>query len=82
MHIMDCKVNSLFLHFQGRRLLVIGTTSRKDALQDMDMLASFSHINHVSNLTSSEHLLAALEDLQDFTQPELQRLGQKTDGKR
>ena len=62
--------------------MVIGTSSRKEVLQDMDMLSSFSAVVRVSNLSTAEHLLGALEDLQAFSQQELQRMAHKIDGKR
>nr|KAG5713627.1 hypothetical protein BaRGS_024675 [Batillaria attramentaria] len=66
----------------GRKLLVIGTTSRKDVLRDMEMLNVFSTIVHVSNISSSEHLLAVLENADLFSREELQYIQKKTHGKK
>uniref|UniRef100_A0A8C0LRI6 Vesicle-fusing ATPase n=1 Tax=Canis lupus dingo TaxID=286419 RepID=A0A8C0LRI6_CANLU len=61
-------LTSLILHFntfspydQGRKLLIIGTTSRKDVLQEMEMLNAFSTTIHVPNIATGEQLLEALE---------------------
>lgn len=61
-------LTSLILHLntfspcdQGRKLLIIGTTSRKDVLQEMEMLNAFSTTVHVPNIATGEQLLEALE---------------------
>ncbi|KFV86605.1 Vesicle-fusing ATPase, partial [Struthio camelus australis] len=46
---------------QGRKLLIIGTTSRKDVLQEMEMLNAFSTTIHVPNIATGEQLMEALE---------------------
>lgn len=46
---------------QGRKLLIIGTTSRKDVLQEMEMLDAFSTMIHIPNIAAGEHLMEALE---------------------
>ena len=40
---------------KGRRLLIICTTSRKEVLEQMEMLSAFTDVLHVSNLTRPEH---------------------------
>uniref|UniRef100_A0A3Q3JV57 Vesicle-fusing ATPase n=1 Tax=Monopterus albus TaxID=43700 RepID=A0A3Q3JV57_MONAL len=51
---------------KGRKLLIIGTTSRKDVLQEMEMLNAFSTIIHIPNISSEKELLEALEQLGSF----------------
>uniref|UniRef100_A0A8C7IQ93 Vesicle-fusing ATPase n=1 Tax=Oncorhynchus kisutch TaxID=8019 RepID=A0A8C7IQ93_ONCKI len=46
---------------KGRKLLIIGTTSRKEVLQEMEMLDAFSTTIHVPNISTGEHLVEALE---------------------
>lgn len=46
---------------QGRKLLIIGTTSRKDVLQEMEMLDAFSTTVHIPNISRGEQLVEALE---------------------
>lgn len=50
-----------FFFFQGRKLLIIGTTSRKDVLQEMEMLDAFSTTIHIPNISRGEQLVEALE---------------------
>jgi len=42
-------------------MLILGTTSRKDVLQEMGMLDSFSTTIHIPNISTGEHLMEALE---------------------
>jgi hypothetical protein len=72
----------LLICLQGRKLLVIGTTSRKDVLRDFEMLNVFSTIVHVSNISDSAGLLAVLENAEIFNKEELQLIQQKTQNKR
>ncbi|XP_042253429.1 vesicle-fusing ATPase-like [Thunnus maccoyii] len=51
---------------KGRKLLIIGTTSRKDVLQEMEMLDAFSTTIHIPNISSGEQLVDALELLGSF----------------
>uniref|UniRef100_A0A8D3DC32 Vesicle-fusing ATPase n=1 Tax=Scophthalmus maximus TaxID=52904 RepID=A0A8D3DC32_SCOMX len=51
---------------KGRKLLIIGTTSRKDVLQEMEMLDAFSTTIHIPNISSGEQLVEALELLGSF----------------
>uniref|UniRef100_A0A8C1XD78 Vesicle-fusing ATPase n=1 Tax=Cyprinus carpio TaxID=7962 RepID=A0A8C1XD78_CYPCA len=66
----------------GRKLLIIGTTSRKDVLQEMEMLDAFSTTIHVQNISSGEHLVEALELLGSFTDAERTTIAQNVKGKR
>ncbi|XP_072031321.1 vesicle-fusing ATPase-like [Amphiura filiformis] len=67
---------------KGRRLLIIGTTSRRDVLQEMEMVSTFNTHIHVSNLSNGEHLMSVLQTLDCFTQDERVRLASKLEGKR
>lgn len=51
---------------KGRKLLIIGTTSRKDVLQEMEMLNAFSTSIHIPNISRGEQLVEALELLGSF----------------
>lgn len=54
---------------QGRKLLIIGTSSRKDVLQEMEMLNAFSTSIHIPNISNGEQLVEALEvNVQDSRQ--------------
>ncbi|KAF4092339.1 hypothetical protein AMELA_G00019890 [Ameiurus melas] len=66
----------------GRKLLIIGTTSRKDVLQEMGMLDAFSTTIHIPNISSGDHLMEALELLGSFTDAERATIAQQVKGKR
>lgn len=70
------------VYLQGRKLLVIGTTSRKDVLDDMEMLNVFSTVIHVSNISMSEHLVAVLDSMDVFSKKEMELVERRTAGKR
>ncbi|XP_049614397.1 vesicle-fusing ATPase isoform X2 [Syngnathus scovelli] len=55
---------------KGRKLLIIGTSSRKDVLQEMEMLNAFSTTVHVPNISTGEQLVEALELLGSFQEKE------------
>ncbi|KAK3552376.1 hypothetical protein QTP86_011271 [Hemibagrus guttatus] len=67
---------------KGRKLLIIGTTSRKDVLQEMEMLDAFSTTIHISNISTGDHLVEALELLGSFTDAERATIAQQVKGKR
>ncbi|XP_067931264.1 vesicle-fusing ATPase-like [Watersipora subatra] len=67
---------------KGRKLMVIATTSRKDVLRDMEMLNTFNAIIRAPNLTTGEHLLAALELMDSFSKEELTSLTKRAQDKR
>jgi len=72
----------IILFRQGRKLFVIGTTSRKDVLNDMEMLSVFSATIHVSNLSTGDHLIACLNELASFTSKELDYIARLINGKK
>uniref|UniRef100_A0A0B6ZZU9 Vesicle-fusing ATPase n=1 Tax=Arion vulgaris TaxID=1028688 RepID=A0A0B6ZZU9_9EUPU len=66
---------------QGHKLLIIGTTSRKDVLNDFEMLPLFKTVAHVSSISNSEQLITVLDSSEVFTEKELKEVRKKTDGK-
>lgn len=66
---------------QGRKLLIIGTTSRKDVLQEMEMLDAFSTTIRVPNIRTGEQLMEALELLGSFKDKERSIIAQHVKGK-
>ena len=46
---------------KGKRLLVIGTTSRKDVLDDMGLLSAFNSSFHLSNITKGEEVVTVVK---------------------
>ncbi|CAH2302801.1 vesicle-fusing ATPase isoform X1 [Pelobates cultripes] len=67
---------------QGRKLLIIGTTSRKDVLQEMEMLDAFSTTIHVPNICTGEQLMEALELLGSFKDNERAIISKQVKGRK
>ncbi|EPQ19997.1 Vesicle-fusing ATPase [Myotis brandtii] len=67
---------------QGRKLLIIGTTSHKDVLQQMELLTAFSTTIHVPNIATGEQLLEALELLGNFNDKERTIIAQQVKDKK
>lgn len=67
---------------KGRKLLVLCTSSRRQVLDDMEMLSAFTSILHVPNLSHPDHVSAVLEDVELFSKGELQAIGKKMGGKK
>ncbi|XP_059811703.1 vesicle-fusing ATPase [Hypanus sabinus] len=65
----------------GRKLLIIGTTSRKDVLQEMEMMDVFNTTIHIPNISTGEQLMEALELLGRFDDRERTRITQHVKGK-
>uniref|UniRef100_A0A8C7YK82 Vesicle-fusing ATPase n=2 Tax=Oryzias sinensis TaxID=183150 RepID=A0A8C7YK82_9TELE len=67
---------------KGRKLLIIGTTSRKDVLQEMEMLDAFSTTVHIPNISGGEQLVRALELLDSFQEKERSAIAKALKGQR
>ncbi|KAG7492408.1 hypothetical protein MATL_G00013900 [Megalops atlanticus] len=67
---------------RGRKLLIIGTTSRKDVLQEMEMLDAFSTTIHIPNISTGKHLVEALELLGSFKDNERAIIAKEVKGMR
>jgi vesicle-fusing ATPase len=65
---------------KGKRLLVICTTSRKEVLQQMEMISAFTDVLHVGNLTQPKHFRAILKQNQLFNDTETEKIIQKLEG--
>ncbi|TRY63225.1 hypothetical protein TCAL_11311 [Tigriopus californicus] len=65
---------------KGKRLLVVCTTSRREVLDQMEMLSAFTDVLHVSNLTKSEHFKVVLENSGVFSKSEMDKLLKKLAG--
>ncbi|KAM6896950.1 vesicle-fusing ATPase-like [Xenentodon cancila] len=61
---------------KGRKLLIIGTTSCRDVLQEMGMLDAFSTTIHIPNISRGEQLVEALELLGSFQETERAAIAQ------
>lgn len=65
---------------KGRKLLVLCTSSRRQVLEDMEMLSAFTGVLHVPNLSQPEHLLSVLEESDLFSQQDLKNIQKKIHG--
>lgn len=66
---------------KGRKLLIVCTSSRRQVLEDMEMLSAFTAVLHVQNLSHPQHVLAVLEDCGDvFSKQELLSIAKKMHG--
>ena len=66
---------------QGKRLLVIGTTSCLDDLEQIKLSTQFKKQYHVSTLTDASHLLEAVKRIELFNDDELQLFARRIQGK-
>ncbi|XP_055712680.1 vesicle-fusing ATPase 1-like [Phlebotomus papatasi] len=67
---------------KGRKLLILCTSSRRQVLEDMEMVSAFTSILHVPNLSQVEHVLAVLEESDVFNKQELMSINKKLHGHR
>ncbi|GFG30720.1 hypothetical protein Cfor_11558 [Coptotermes formosanus] len=67
---------------KGRKLLILCTSSRRQVLEDMEMLSAFTAILHVPNLSKPDHLMAVLEESDVFSKKDLSALSRKVHGHR
>ncbi|XP_011860256.1 PREDICTED: vesicle-fusing ATPase 1-like [Vollenhovia emeryi] len=66
----------------GRKLLILCTSSRRQVLDDLELLPAFNTILHVPNLSHPDHLLSVLEEVDLFSKHEMSSLHAKLQGKR
>lgn len=62
---------------KGKRLLVICTTSRKEVLEQMEMIPAFTDVLHVSNLTKAKHFKDVLDSHEVFNDSETELIVRK-----
>jgi vesicle-fusing ATPase len=75
---------------KGRKLLVLCTTSRKQVLEEMEMLSAFTSVLHVPNITKPEELMTVLNFLAEsekggtdyFSRDERSKIKKKIEGRR
>lgn len=56
---------------QGHKLLILGTTSKRDVLTELGMMDVFSSIIAVENLNTGTQIMEALRSIRTFTEEEL-----------
>lgn len=67
---------------KGKRLLVICTTSRREVLDQMEMLPAFTDVLHVANLTQDAQLMRVIQQSNAFSGEQLAKLAEKIRGRR
>lgn len=67
---------------KGRKLLVFCTSSRRQVLEDMEMLSAFTAVLHVPNLSKAEHLIKVLEESDVFTEKDIPVIFKRIQGQR
>jgi vesicle-fusing ATPase len=68
---------------KGRKLLIIATTTYRDILDQLGLLASFSKVIHLSNMSTGEHILHALTEIEHcFNDQEMRYLEKKLQDKK
>lgn len=68
---------------KGRKLLIIATTTYREILEQLGLLSSFSKVIHISNMSTGEHILHALNEIEHgFTQDEIRYLEKKLHNKK
>ncbi|XP_060528083.1 vesicle-fusing ATPase 1-like [Cylas formicarius] len=66
----------------GKKLLVLCTSSRREVLEEMEMLSAFTAVLHVPNLSKPEHVLNVIETSEIFSNQELKQITHHLHGKR
>lgn len=67
---------------KGRKLLVFCTTSRRQVLEEMEMLSTFTAVLRVPNISTCEQLVAVLEETDVFSKNEIAAIARKVANRR
>ncbi|KAL1464946.1 hypothetical protein WDU94_004546 [Cyamophila willieti] len=59
---------------RGKKLMVLCTSSRRQVLEDMEMLSAFTAVLHLPNLSTPEHLLNVIEESDVFSKKHVQEI--------
>ncbi|XP_031632428.1 vesicle-fusing ATPase 1-like [Contarinia nasturtii] len=65
---------------KGRKLLILCTSSRRQVLEDMEMISAFTSLLHVPNLSTPDHVLSVLEENDIFNKQDLITLAKRMKG--
>lgn len=65
---------------KGRKLLIICTSSRRQVLEDMEMLSAFTSILHVPNISTIEQFMSVVEDSMVFSKDEMKAIQKRAKG--
>jgi len=67
---------------KGKKLLIICTSSRKEVLDQMEMVPAFTDVLHVPNLSTSNHILNVVNESGAFSKDEMAGLSRKLQGRK
>ncbi|CAF1390485.1 unnamed protein product [Rotaria magnacalcarata] len=68
---------------KGRKLFIIATTAYRDILDQLGLLASFSKVIHIANMSSGQHILHVLNEMEHcFNNDEMRYLEKKLHDKK
>lgn len=67
---------------KGRKLLVICTSSRREVLDQMEMIPAFTDVLHVANITEDAQLMRVIQQSNVFTGQDLAKLAEKIRGRK
>ncbi|XP_046444786.1 vesicle-fusing ATPase 1-like [Daphnia pulex] len=67
---------------KGRKLLVFCTTSRRQVLEEMEMLSTFTAVLRVPNISTCEQLIAVLEETDAFSKSQIAAIARKVANRR
>ncbi|XP_022122433.1 vesicle-fusing ATPase 1 [Pieris rapae] len=65
---------------KGRKLLILCTSSRRQVLEDMEVLSAFTGVLHVPNLSQPEHVMAVLDESDAFSKKDLAKIQKELRG--
>jgi vesicle-fusing ATPase len=68
---------------KGRKLLIIATATYRDILEQLGLIASFSKVIHLANMSSGKHILQVLNEIEHcFNDDEMKYLEKKLHDKK
>lgn len=67
---------------KGRKLLVLCTSSRRQVLEDMEMLSAFTAVLHVPNLSKPDHIINVIKETDVFSEKDISQIAKKIQGQR
>ncbi|KAJ2938274.1 hypothetical protein O0L34_g17620 [Tuta absoluta] len=65
---------------KGRKLLILCTSSRRQVLDDMEVLSAFTGVLHVPNLSQPENVMTVLEESDAFSKNDLAKIQKELRG--
>lgn len=66
---------------KGRRLFIIGTSSCREVLEQLQMLSAFNTVIHIPSITKHNYLINVLKDIGCFSAGELEQVTSEFAGK-